>query len=77
MELLFLFFREKMKPRIIVLISWGFVSLRLYRIDLHAAFAAPDEYENKLPPHPGPLPPRGEGKKNKRIQSSFSLDGRR
>ncbi|QPM67794.1 hypothetical protein RT761_01006 [Atribacter laminatus] len=49
----------------------------IFKIDLHATFAAPDEYENKLPPHPGPLPRRGEGKKNKRIQSSFSLDGRR
>jgi hypothetical protein len=39
--------------------------------------AAPDEDENELPPHPDPLPRRGEGKKNIRIQSSFSLDGRR
>ncbi|QPM69427.1 hypothetical protein RT761_02660 [Atribacter laminatus] len=50
---------------------------QVFRIEPHAAFAAPDDNENKLPPHPGPLPPRGEGKKNKRIQSSFSLDGRR
>jgi len=25
--------------------------------------AAPDDNENKYPPHPDPLPPRGEGKK--------------
>jgi len=24
---------------------------------------APDEDENRYPPHPDPLPPRGEGKK--------------
>jgi len=29
------------------------------------------------PPHSGPSPTKGRGKKNKRIQSSFSLDGRR
>jgi len=25
-------------------------------------YAAPDEDENRYPPHPDPLPPRGEGK---------------
>jgi hypothetical protein len=49
----------------------------IFRIDPHAAFAAPDDDENELPPHPDPLPQRGEGKKNKRIFNSFSLDGRR
>ncbi len=34
----------------------------IFRIDPHAAFAAPDEDENAFPPSPTPLPP-GERKK--------------
>ena len=47
---------------------------RYFQVGPVCYLAAPDEDENELPPHPDPLPPRGEGKKNKRIQSSFSLD---
>jgi len=36
---------------------------------------SPDEYENKLPPHPDPLPRRGEGKKNKKFRVPSPLMG--
>jgi len=51
-----------------------FQVFRYFQVGPVCYLAAPDEDENELPPHPDPLPPRGEGKKNKRIQSSFSLD---
>ena len=37
----------------------------IFRIDLHAALMAPDEDKNRYPPHPDPLPPRGEERKEK------------
>jgi len=30
---------------------------------LSCCLATPDDNENRYPPHPDPLPPRGEGKK--------------
>ncbi len=35
----------------------------IFRIDGHAIFVASDEDKNR-PPHPNPLPRRGEGKNN-------------
>ncbi|NLJ48174.1 MAG: hypothetical protein GX428_01100 [Candidatus Atribacteria bacterium] len=50
--------------RLSLFVSALFTYSGLFRIDVHAAFAAPDEDENS-PPHPHPLPPQsffvGEG----------------